>query len=91
MADLQGFTGDLRLVGRGGYGRIRRDSGGFGFAQRIGAAAQGRILDAFVRHFTEALDRLETLSQEHEPECAESLNPPATDAEIDAVRASLEP
>ncbi len=44
-----------------------------------------------MRHFTEALDRLETLSQEHEPECAESLNPPATDAEIDAVRASLEP
>jgi hypothetical protein len=44
-----------------------------------------------VIRLSDALERLDVLSRDHEPELATSLNPPATDAELDVLRAAVQP
>jgi hypothetical protein len=44
-----------------------------------------------VTHLGEAQERLDSLLLDHEPEFAATLNPPASDGELDVLRAAIEP
>jgi cell wall assembly regulator SMI1 len=44
-----------------------------------------------VRQLNEAVVQLDVLLRDHEPDFAASLNPPASDAELDILRAAVEP